>query len=136
MSRSKSSPRHWRLSSVLPTTPCWTIACKFANVGDVSVYCLFFIRNCENTLTQQLGHPPENHPTTSMWSVWFFLLIASSLMIVFTGMLVRHFPRAIQLVQSGHASVSSLQGAKRGPLPRSVIYEQADQIWMVSSWEG
>ena len=101
-----------------------------------SVDCLFYIWNGKNTLTQQLSCPSQHDPAISKWSVWPFLLIVSSLLVVFIGMVISYLPQTIQLMKSGHSGVSLLQGSGRGPLPRSVIYERADQLWIVSSWGG
>ncbi len=87
-------------------------------------------------MTQQISRPPEQEPAVSGWSVWFFLLIVSCLLAVFVGRLVNYLPQVTQFVESSHSRVSSLQGSEKGPLPRSVVYEQAGQLWIVSSWGG
>jgi hypothetical protein len=69
-------------------------------------------------------------------SVWFFLLIISSLLLLFMGLLANYLPHVAQFVQSSRPRVSSLQGSEGGLLPRSVIYEQTGQLWIISSWGG
>src|SRR5262249_1385482 len=51
-------------------------------------------------------------------------------------MLVGYLPQVVQFEQSRHTSVSPLQPSERGRLPRSLVYEQASQLWIVSSWNG
>ncbi len=96
----------------------------------------FDVQDGKNALTQQLSSPSQQRSVVARRSVWFFLLIISSLLALFLGSLVHYLPQVVQLVQSSRSSVSSLQGSERGLLPRSIIYEQAGQLWIISSWSG
>ena len=100
------------------------------------MYCLFCVWNGKNTLTQQLNRSPQQDPPISEWSIQFFLLTVSSLLVIFSGMLVGYLPQFVQFAQSSHSNVSPSQLSEREQLPRSLVYEQASQLWIVSSWNG
>ena len=109
--------------------------------GDVCFVCwpIYYLLNVwdgKNTLAQQLSSPSQQRPMATGRSIWFFLLIISSLLALFVGRLVNYLPQVAQLVQSSRSHVSLPQGSERGLLPRSVIYEQAGQLWIISSWGG
>lgn len=87
-------------------------------------------------MTQRLSRPSKQVTTVSRRSVWFFLLIISCLLALFVGRLINYLPQVAQFVQSSRSRVSSLQGSKREQLPRSLIYEQTGQLWIISSWGG
>jgi hypothetical protein len=94
---------------------------------------LFDVWDGKNTLTQQLSSPSEQEPTVSTRSIWLLLLIISSLQALFVGELVNYVPQA---VQSSRSSEASSRGSQTRPLPRSLIYEQNSQVWIISSWGG
>ncbi len=87
-------------------------------------------------MTQQISHPPEHVPTISRRTALPFLLIVSLLLIVFVGMVISYLPQTVRFAQSAHSRPLLLQESQRAPLPRSVIYEQANQLWIISSWSG
>jgi hypothetical protein len=87
-------------------------------------------------LTQQLNRPQRQGPAISGWGLWFSLLTVLSLFAIFIGMLVGYLPQVVRFAQSSRSSVSQLPESARGPLPRSVVYEQTGQLWIISAWNG
>jgi hypothetical protein len=87
-------------------------------------------------LTQQLNRSSQQDPPLSERSIQFFLLIVSSLLVIFTGMLAGYLPQAVQFVYSSYFHVSLQKQSEPEKLPRSLVYEQAGQLWMISSWGG
>ncbi len=83
-------------------------------------------------MTQQLSCPPQQQPAIARWSIWFFLGTVLLLLALFIGMLISYLPQVVQLVQSRHARVA----LPKGPLPRSMLYAEAGQLWIISAWHG
>lgn len=87
-------------------------------------------------MTQQLNRSPQQDPPLSEWSIRFFLLTISSLLVIFTGMFVGYLPQTVQYMYARHLHVSPSQPSKGGRLPHSLVYEQEGQLWIISSWDG
>jgi hypothetical protein len=89
-------------------------------------------------LTQETIHLPQQDPNSSDWNIWFFFLPVFFSVVIFTGMLAGYFPQVVRLAWLSRSSVSSrpTQRSKEEPMPRSVVYEQNNQLWIASSWGG
>jgi hypothetical protein len=88
-------------------------------------------------LTQQTNHPPQQDPNNPDWSIWFFFLPVLFSLVIFTGTLAGYFPQVIRLAWLRRSSISPpMQGSEKGPMPRSVVYEQNNHLWIISSWNG
>jgi hypothetical protein len=79
----------------------------------------------------------QQDPNSPDRSIWFFFLPVFFSVVIFTGMLTGYFPQVVRLAWSSRSSASRpKRGSEEKPMPRSVVYEQNNSLWMVSSWSG
>jgi dipeptidyl aminopeptidase/acylaminoacyl peptidase len=88
-------------------------------------------------LTQQKIHLPQQNPNSPDWNIWFFFLPVFFSVVIFTGLLTGYFPEIVRLAWLSRSSVSQpMQRSEEEPMPRSVVYEQNNHLWIASSWGG